>query len=351
MRKWKCTACGYIHTGDEPPETCPVCGATKDRFIEVTENGAPKSAPVEADQSPTAAPEAEIKKWKCEVCGYIHTGPEPPEKCPVCGAPKNRFVEVTEDGTPKSAPAKKEQAPVAAPGDEKKKWKCTVCGYIHTGPEPPEKCPVCGAPKNRFVEVSEDAAPKPAPATPADSVDAHQTENAPVQDEAVEDTGSQDQTGATNAPAWFKDPKYRVLFEMMTKYHGHPISVHLPNGLLPVAVLFIFLSALFSFKGMANAAVYNLGVVALSMPLVLFTGWVDWQNRFNGAITNVFTVKIACAITVTVTSWILFIWLLISPEVVMTGQASRVIFLIINLVMLGAAGTAGWYGGKLVFRD
>jgi rubrerythrin len=32
-----------------------------------------------------------------------------------------------------------------------KKWKCTLCGYIHTGEEPPEKCPVCGAARDKFV--------------------------------------------------------------------------------------------------------------------------------------------------------------------------------------------------------
>jgi len=30
-------------------------------------------------------------KWKCRRCGYIHEGPEPPDICPVCGAPKNVF--------------------------------------------------------------------------------------------------------------------------------------------------------------------------------------------------------------------------------------------------------------------
>lgn len=37
-----------------------------------------------------------------------------------------------------------------------KHWRCTVCGYIHQGEEPPEKCPNCQAPKEKFVEVSED---------------------------------------------------------------------------------------------------------------------------------------------------------------------------------------------------
>ncbi|WP_054693197.1 FAD-dependent oxidoreductase [Syntrophomonas palmitatica] len=31
------------------------------------------------------------KRWKCRVCGYIHEGPEPPDECPVCGAPKDMF--------------------------------------------------------------------------------------------------------------------------------------------------------------------------------------------------------------------------------------------------------------------
>jgi uncharacterized membrane protein len=141
------------------------------------------------------------------------------------------------------------------------------------------------------------------------------------------------------------------MFDLLTRFHAHPISVHIPNGLLPIVVLFIFLSAVFNLKGMASAAIFNLGVVALAMPLVLFTGWVDWQNRFNGTITNVFSVKITCGIVVTVTAWVLFIWLLVNPDVITTPQPARFAFFVINLIMLGAAGTAGWYGGKLVFRE
>ena len=40
----------------------------------------------------------------------------------------------------------------------KKKFICTVCGYIHEGDEAPEKCPLCGAPKSKFEEVKEDDA-------------------------------------------------------------------------------------------------------------------------------------------------------------------------------------------------
>ena len=225
-----------------------------------------------------------------------------------------------------------------------KKWKCIVCGYIHTGDEPPDKCPVCGAPKSKFIEVTEPAAPSPEPAPAATPEPEPTPTKAPEPAAAAEPAPPEPESP-------FKDSPYRQLFETMTRLHGHPISVHIPNGLLPVSVLFIILASLFSIKGMVTAATYNMGVVALSMPVVLFSGWVDWQNRFSGAITNVFSVKIACGIVVTVTAWFLFIWLLVNPEVVTTPQSSRVAFFGINLIMLAAAGTAGWYGGKLVFRE
>ena len=34
-----------------------------------------------------------MKKWVCSACGYVHTGDTPPEKCPVCGVPASKFSE------------------------------------------------------------------------------------------------------------------------------------------------------------------------------------------------------------------------------------------------------------------
>jgi len=33
-----------------------------------------------------------------------------------------------------------------------KKWVCTVCGYVHTGDQPPKKCPQCKVPAEKFKE-------------------------------------------------------------------------------------------------------------------------------------------------------------------------------------------------------
>jgi rubrerythrin len=34
-----------------------------------------------------------MRKWVCDICGYIHEGDSPPEKCPQCGAPASKFTE------------------------------------------------------------------------------------------------------------------------------------------------------------------------------------------------------------------------------------------------------------------
>ena len=34
-----------------------------------------------------------MKKWVCQVCGYVWEGETAPEKCPQCGVPASKFTE------------------------------------------------------------------------------------------------------------------------------------------------------------------------------------------------------------------------------------------------------------------
>ncbi len=38
-----------------------------------------------------------MKKFVCDVCGYVHEGDAAPEKCPQCGAPASKFSEQAGD--------------------------------------------------------------------------------------------------------------------------------------------------------------------------------------------------------------------------------------------------------------
>ena len=40
-----------------------------------------------------------VKTWVCSVCGYVYKGEVPPEECPVCHAPADKFTEQDEEMT------------------------------------------------------------------------------------------------------------------------------------------------------------------------------------------------------------------------------------------------------------
>jgi predicted nucleic acid-binding Zn-ribbon protein len=42
VKLWRCTVCGYVHEGDEPPANCPKCGVTSDKFVELSKEDADK---------------------------------------------------------------------------------------------------------------------------------------------------------------------------------------------------------------------------------------------------------------------------------------------------------------------
>ncbi len=42
MKAYVCKICGYIHFGEEAPEICPQCGATKEKFEEKVESAGEK---------------------------------------------------------------------------------------------------------------------------------------------------------------------------------------------------------------------------------------------------------------------------------------------------------------------
>jgi rubredoxin/uncharacterized membrane protein len=222
-----------------------------------------------------------------------------------------------------------------------KKWKCSVCGYIHTGEEPPEKCPVCGADKSKFILLepeTEETQPK---------VDNKEEK---IKAPTVENSNSDKNTEKTFTTYTIVE-HFPKLTQHMTKYHAHPVSVHIPNGVLPLSVLFTFMAAIFNSEAFATAACINMTFVFFSMPLVLFSGYIDWINRYGGNMTKIFRIKMICGGFVTGLTFLLTIWWLIEPDVLLKESGSSALFMLLHILTLIPAVIAGFYGGKLVFVE
>ena len=219
-----------------------------------------------------------------------------------------------------------------------KKWRCTVCGYIHEGDEPPETCPVCGADKSLFEEIIEEA--------PAEQQDSNKSK-----EKTTPVSGKSKDMDLGPEPETLFGRIYRFKIQMMLKHHAHPVSVHIPNGVLPISFALMILSTLTGATSLATAAHINMVFVVLTLPFVLFSGYIEWQKRYKGLRSSRFITKIICALIVTVTSVLLVLWWVIDPGILLTSSLARIAYLFIALIMLAAAAIAGLIGGKLVFKD
>ncbi|PID74157.1 MAG: rubredoxin [Desulfobacterales bacterium] len=266
-----------------------------------------------------------MKKWICTICAYLHKGGEPPEKCAVCGADRSLF-EAAADRMAEKDGAAPDAASDAAPDI---KWKCTVCAYRHTGPEPPEKCRVCGADASLFLILAEDEAPA-----------AEMPEPEPAA------------TVSTKSPPPEIPPGggiFRWFIGQMVRHHLHPVSAQAPGGVLPAAVLFIMGAVFLQFGELAVAIFYNLAVTTLVMPVVIFSGVIEWKQGYGGRLTSMFIIKMCAAATVFIFVLCLTVWMATDPDVLESPR--RWIFFAASLVMLGAVAIAGLLGGKLVYKD
>ena len=97
--------------------------------------------PAVEEEAPVAAPAADMKKYRCKVCGYIYEGTELPADfiCPICKQGAAMFEEIVEEPVAKAT----------------KKYRCKVCGYIYEGTELPADfiCPICKQGAAMFEEI------------------------------------------------------------------------------------------------------------------------------------------------------------------------------------------------------
>ncbi|MEJ2470516.1 MAG: hypothetical protein P8Y91_00595 [Desulfuromonadales bacterium] len=126
-----------------------------------------------------------------------------------------------------------------------KRWQCSVCGYIHTGEEPPETCPVCGADRSQFVLIEEKSS--------------------------------------------------RLLPSMRDHFRLHPIVAHFPNGLIPTALFFVVLALAAQSSRLEETAFWLLMVAGAVIPVSLISGLYEWRKEFAGRRAAIFTKKIVLA--------------------------------------------------------
>lgn len=194
-----------------------------------------------------------------------------------------------------------------------KTWCCTVCGYLHTGGQPPEICPVCKVAADKFEPVSE---PDVEPQTRIDLI---------------------------------RKQALALIEEMKSAFVPHAVAAHFPNALLPTGFLFLLLYIVSAQSSFETTVFYLLVVIALAVPATFATGLLDWKLKYSGELTPIFRKKIILGLLLCGFGFVAATWRWISPEVLTSGGFSACAYSILVLAMLGCVMLLGHYGGMLVF--
>ncbi len=227
-------------------------------------------------------------------------------------------------------------------------WRCRVCGYIHRGETPPARCPICNAGASKFEEIDEASIPEQIKKRQTGAgIESSQFKSGKMgQDrntgQSVKNTGViPDSSGEMST--------FEKIQVLLVKHHLHPISVHTPNGILPLVTILWIGAWIFGYDTFAKAAFISLIFVIAVLPFVVFTGFLEWQKKYNRALTLIFKIKIAAASMTCLFSLISLIWYIVEPDVLNSSTAW--LFIMINILMLLSVGIAGHIGGKFVFKD
>ena len=246
-------------------------------------------------------------KWICTVCQYVHEGDSPPDVCPVCGQGKEMFKKADETPkeettTPGPNAGKETDETSKTSGQKSNRWRCTICNYIHEGPEPPGVCPICGAGKEAFVP----------------EVDGPEHYN-------------------------------RGLAGLIEKLHLHPVAAHFPNGALPLAFLAWLVYLVLGDSSFERTSFYLMLVATLAVPFTGFTGWSDAKHRFGTTTTGVFPEKKIWSFVLTGVTLGMAGWRLSLGWTHVPSGAEIAVFTVLLGAATGIAARLGMLGGKLVF--
>lgn len=140
LRRWECEICGYVYEGESLPEDfeCPLCKHKAQFFKEIS------PAEVKTGEGNATG----LRRWECEICGYVYEGENLPDdfECPLCKHKVQFFKEIT----PVETKAGEDNAATAS-----KRWECEICGYIYEGESLPDdfECPICKHKAQFFREI------------------------------------------------------------------------------------------------------------------------------------------------------------------------------------------------------
>lgn len=137
-----------------------------------------------------------------------------------------------------------------------------------------------------------------------------------------------------------------MIFEFLAKigflHPVHPALTHIPMGMVMGAVTFRFASFLPKLKFLAKTGYHCVILGLLGLPPTVFTGYLDWQHRYEGAWEALIIVKMVLAGLLGVLMMVIAI--MDDPE---DPRLDKRTWFYLGMIVLAVG--LGFSGGELIF--
>lgn len=147
------------------------------------------------------------------------------------------------------------------------------------------------------------------------------------------------------------DSSRRILVKLLEGIYFHPILVHFPQALFPVAFASLLLYLATGNVAFENGASLMTIFGLAAAPVTMITGYIDWKIRYKGYMTSVFKIKIVTGFVLVGLSLAAVLLRALLPETglfPLSGTGWLRAALLAGCV--ASCVVEGHYGGKLVFH-
>ena len=135
---------------------------------------------------------------------------------------------------------------------------------------------------------------------------------------------------------------YAFLSDVGYHHPLHPALTHLPVGLTIASFIFIALALLLKKTSLYNTSKHCIVLALLAVIPTIFTGYLDWQHFYGGALLLPIKIKIGLAVA-------LSFFLIIASITIKKGGSATLPKLMIHFLCFLLVTGLGYFGGELVY--
>jgi len=133
--------------------------------------------------------------------------------------------------------------------------------------------------------------------------------------------------------------------------HLHPVFLHFPQALFPVAFAALCIYLLTGIREFESGAFVAALFGAMAAPVTTATGFFDWWNRYQAYMTSVFKIKITGSFVLMALAGPAVLLRVFHPDLPLLPLGGlRWVYFGLLAACTATCVVLGHYGGKLVFH-